>query len=186
MSKIIPIFRSTHEYIVGNNLCTRKQFLLTVSHAITVHTSLREPSLTRPSRISRRRTLRPASAMWLYHESRLSKASCSRPPLTSMTSLPAPTPTPRPGQRRSTVNGALLRPFTPPNVSLNAFLSRHTSIITNTPVNSSRALLRPLFSRQNRPNREDERTRKWSYGCAQVALGGIRIGQAQKVQGIEY
>ncbi|KAF5578398.1 ATP-dependent DNA helicase PIF1 [Fusarium pseudoanthophilum] len=39
MTKIIPIFRSTREYVVGNNLCTRKQFPLTISYAITIHKS---------------------------------------------------------------------------------------------------------------------------------------------------
>ncbi|KAF5711868.1 ATP-dependent DNA helicase PIF1 [Fusarium mundagurra] len=39
MAKIIPIFRSNREYVVSNNLCSRKQFPLTISYAITVHKS---------------------------------------------------------------------------------------------------------------------------------------------------
>ncbi|KAJ3459134.1 hypothetical protein MRS44_015207 [Fusarium solani] len=37
MAGIIPIFRSTREYIHGTHLCTRKQFPLVISYAITAH-----------------------------------------------------------------------------------------------------------------------------------------------------
>uniref|UniRef100_A0A4E9ER58 ATP-dependent DNA helicase n=1 Tax=Gibberella zeae TaxID=5518 RepID=A0A4E9ER58_GIBZA len=39
MAGIVPIFRSNREYMAANRLCSRRQFPLTVSYAITAHKS---------------------------------------------------------------------------------------------------------------------------------------------------
>ncbi|KAF4952453.1 hypothetical protein FSARC_12625 [Fusarium sarcochroum] len=39
MSNIVPVFRSTREYVVGSYLCSRKQLPLAISYAITFHKS---------------------------------------------------------------------------------------------------------------------------------------------------
>jgi hypothetical protein len=39
MARVVPVFRSTKDFIKGSATCTHTQFPLTVAYAITVHKS---------------------------------------------------------------------------------------------------------------------------------------------------